>query len=717
MADIKINIQVVEGQAKAALNGLSKSAEDANKSVNNLNLSFKSTSVAAIAVGNVIANLATKAIGVFTDAVSSLVTGGLELEAQIQNLTNKFQALLPATKDAKQFLEEIAALSDETPFEFEELAEAANKLLVFGVEASKVQSTLKVLGDIATASGANIGELSTAFGKATEAGIITTRELQLFRNNGIPVLQELSSQLGVSTEQVKKLAGEGKISVSAFEQALIGLGEQGSFAFNAMAKAANTLDGSQKKLNDSVESLQRVFGSGLAPAVIVLRNAFATIITSIAEFLNKTNAIATVAEIVVFSFNTIVQTGAALYQTINLTRFAIAELGAGLAYIVTGPIRAVLVGIGHLIEGLIQAAGVLGLNTTALSEAQVAIEGFEKSVASVPITMQETATSIGKDIADTADSVDNFTNGVTNSFGNLVAGMQTAAQGIAETAKTTNQGLTQAQIEEQQKRLEAEIKHNDALIAEQQRKDQALLEQVLIADGELSIQDELQLLRQLDVQTREREQQQIANANKLEDKKAAALLSEKIEADRASRELAIRKKEIDIKKQTEQQELRDREAFFSAATSLANSENKTLLTIGKAAAIAQIAIKTPPAVASSFEFGTKLGGPPLGFAFGAIAATAMAAQAAQIAGVKFADGGIVPGNSFSGDTVSARLNSGEMVLNKQQQANLFDMANNGGSNGGSQVIQINNVIELDGEVVGRSVSRQVANGLKLGEVV
>lgn len=39
--------------------------------------------------------------------------------------------------------------------------------------------------------------------------------------------------------------------------------------------------------------------------------------------------------------------------------------------------------------------------------------------------------------------------------------------------------------------------------------------------------------------------------------------------------------------------------------------------------------------------------------------------------IAFAGGGIVPGNSFSGDKVLARLNSGEMVLNQNQQINLF----------------------------------------------
>ena len=59
----------------------------------------------------------------------------------------------------------------------------------------------------------------------------------------------------------------------------------------------------------------------------------------------------------------------------------------------------------------------------------------------------------------------------------------------------------------------------------------------------------------------------------------------------------------------------------------------------------------------------------------AVAAAISAAQKPQ----KFTNGGIVGGSSFTGDRVSAQVNSGEMILNKTQQANLFRLANGGGT--------------------------------------
>ena len=70
------------------------------------------------------------------------------------------------------------------------------------------------------------------------------------------------------------------------------------------------------------------------------------------------------------------------------------------------------------------------------------------------------------------------------------------------------------------------------------------------------------------------------------------------------------------------------------------------------------------------------------------AIAAVAALGAAVAGAismaksqKFANGGIVGGSSFTGDRVTAQVNSGEMILNKAQQARLFKIAN-GGATGG-----------------------------------
>lgn len=65
----------------------------------------------------------------------------------------------------------------------------------------------------------------------------------------------------------------------------------------------------------------------------------------------------------------------------------------------------------------------------------------------------------------------------------------------------------------------------------------------------------------------------------------------------------------------------------------------------------------------------------------------LAAVATTISTIKgFAEGGIIEGASHSGDKIVARVNAGEMVLNKRQQSNLFNLLDGNGigqnANGG-----------------------------------
>lgn len=99
-----------------------------------------------------------------------------------------------------------------------------------------------------------------------------------------------------------------------------------------------------------------------------------------------------------------------------------------------------------------------------------------------------------------------------------------------------------------------------------------------------------------------------------------------------------------------------------------------------AQAIAQIALGYASATAQAGKLG------PWGWvAFAAAGLAQMMAMISQIKSVTggYADGGIIGGSSYSGDKLLARVNSGEMVLNKRQQSNLFNAINSGNIGGGT----------------------------------
>lgn len=107
-----------------------------------------------------------------------------------------------------------------------------------------------------------------------------------------------------------------------------------------------------------------------------------------------------------------------------------------------------------------------------------------------------------------------------------------------------------------------------------------------------------------------------------------------------------------------------------------------------ATATANIAVGATQAIAS--------GGAILGPVLAGLVTAAGAIQIASIIASKpvppsFATGGIVQGKSYTGDKVQANVNSGEMILNAQQQKTLWEVANGkGGANGIPNIIINNN---------------------------
>ena len=113
--------------------------------------------------------------------------------------------------------------------------------------------------------------------------------------------------------------------------------------------------------------------------------------------------------------------------------------------------------------------------------------------------------------------------------------------------------------------------------------------------------------------------------------------------------------------------------MLTAATSAhaAASTTDAVATAGEAAAAtANTAAKSGEAVANATASGAKM---PFPLNLVAIAAGVAAVIAALAAVSGFATGGVIGGTSTSGDKKFARVNSGEMILNKFQQARLFGM--------------------------------------------
>lgn len=159
------------------------------------------------------------------------------------------------------------------------------------------------------------------------------------------------------------------------------------------------------------------------------------------------------------------------------------------------------------------------------------------------------------------------------------------------------------------------------------------------------------------------------------------------------------------------------QSFVKMLADLAAEQIKNIIAVQ----VANVAAAKVNIAANAAEAGSKAAAASAGWAlWGAIAIGAgiMAAVLAFTDG--FATGGVVPGNSFSGDNVLARVNSGEMILNRAQQARLFDIAEGNTEPGGTGGAVINQTINVqnggDLTAITQAIKRGTIDALEFANV-
>ena len=201
-----------------------------------------------------------------------------------------------------------------------------------------------------------------------------------------------------------------------------------------------------------------------------------------------------------------------------------------------------------------------------------------------------------------------------------------------------------------------------------------------------------------------------------QDKLKANGLLEKSEVDRlkAERAAAIADGNIELAKELENKIAKAKiEADYQKkksdlAKEQAKEEKELALEqfkISKAIALGQAAIDTALAISRAISSALP---PPANLVFAGVVGAIGAAQIAAIASQptpKFAEGGVVQGSANS-DKIPAMVKSGEMILNKPQQARLFNLAN-GSSGGGSVTSNLDVEAVVDEGVLFRVIQRGI----------
>ncbi|MBR8535383.1 hypothetical protein KDU71_07410 [Carboxylicivirga sediminis] len=175
----------------------------------------------------------------------------VRVRGEFQQLDIAFQTMLGNKEQADRLMAQVVDFATRTPFQLTEVATGTKQLLAVGVEAEKALPTLKALGDVAAGLSVPLERLIINFGQVRTQTTLTSRELRDFNMAGVPLVAELSKNLGQSEKAIKEMVSAGEIGFADVEAAFISMSEEGGRFANLMDKQMGSVTGQVSLFQDA----------------------------------------------------------------------------------------------------------------------------------------------------------------------------------------------------------------------------------------------------------------------------------------------------------------------------------------------------------------------------------------------------------------------------------------------------------------------------------
>ncbi len=414
-------------------------------------------------IANSANNMAGKVQGAMKLLGATLVGGSFGLNAfvkeasTLQSVRASFESLTGSAEGARKVMAQLNKFSLETAFSAEDINAAARTLLGAGVSVDKLGSRMKWLGDIAGATGANLGQLVLPVSQALAKGKLDTQDFYQILNSGAgkvrEVLQNELNKRGLG--DIMTAMSKGKVSAEILETALKNAASEGGFAFNGAAKQAQTFDGRMSNLQETISNVGlELIGVNKATGEIDPNGIFAQMsekVEKATKWLEENKGkIKEIAQIIINNIQPAIITLTALWASfkaivitsqivdaITKVSDAVGKMGDGVKKAVTWYQDLNKAQIASSVSAKAHAVAV-GLQTAATNIATVAQTAFNVAIAANPIGLIVlaiaavvaglvwlfTQTEIGKQIFG------EFVKFVSGVFGNIVSVISAVANAI-----------------------------------------------------------------------------------------------------------------------------------------------------------------------------------------------------------------------------------------------------------------------------------------------
>ncbi len=189
----------------------------------------------------------------------------VSMAGELEQSKVAFETMLGSAEQADIFLRQLQSFAAKTPFELKGLQDSSKLLLAFGFRANEIIPMMTSVGNAISAVGGGaeaIEGVTRSLGKMKAKGKVSSEEMTIMAEKGIPVWQMLSEKIGKSVPEAMKLAEKGAISADVGISAVLeGMDKRWT---GMMDRQSKTLLGAWSNLQDGISRTLTLIGGEIA---------------------------------------------------------------------------------------------------------------------------------------------------------------------------------------------------------------------------------------------------------------------------------------------------------------------------------------------------------------------------------------------------------------------------------------------------------------------
>lgn len=161
-------------------------------------------------------------VGLLAGSVGALaVGGGISRALNIEDATAKLKGLGHDTRAVEAIMKDALASVKGTAFGLDAAATTAASAVAAGIRpGQELERYLRLTADAATIAGTSMEEMGSIINQVTSKGYAGMENLNRLTERGIPILQWLAAEYGVTADELQKMVSRGEVDAATFRKVI-----------------------------------------------------------------------------------------------------------------------------------------------------------------------------------------------------------------------------------------------------------------------------------------------------------------------------------------------------------------------------------------------------------------------------------------------------------------------------------------------------------------